>query len=274
LQAFFGIGFKIPNSMIEVKEKVLVFHDSKLKQFYTKNMLLRSMIVVITGASKGIGKAVATEFAKKGYTLLLCSRGEAALYNTVSELQTAYPDASIKARPTDMSNEADVLAFAAWCLEKGTPDIIVNNAGHFVPGSIYNEAPGTLATMIESNLYSAYHLTRALLTPMMAAKTGHIFNICSIASLNAYANGGSYSISKFALAGFTKNLREELKPHGIKVTGVYPGAVYTASWDGSGVDPKRIMEAQDVATMIVAAASLSFTAVVEDIVLRPQLGDL
>jgi short-subunit dehydrogenase len=128
--------------------------------------------------------------------------------------------------------------------------------------------------MIESNLYSAYHLTRALLAPMMAAKKGHIFNICSIASLNAYANGGSYSISKFALAGFTKNLREELKPHGIKVTGVYPGAVYTASWVGSGVDPKRIMEASDVATMIVAAASLSDAAVAEDIVLRPQLGDL
>jgi short-subunit dehydrogenase len=237
-------------------------------------MLLRSMIVVITGASKGIGKAVATAFAQKGYTLLLCSRGETALYDTVAALQTAYPDATIKARPTDMSNEADVHAFAAWCLEKGTPDIIINNAGHFVPGSIYNEAPGTLATMIESNLYSAYHLTRALLAPMMAAKKGHIFNICSIASLHAYANGGSYSISKFALAGFTKNLREELKPHGIKVTGVYPGAVYTASWDGSGVDPKRIMEASDVATMIVAAASLSDAAVAEDIVLRPQLGDL
>ncbi len=141
-------------------------------------MLLRSMIVVITGASKGIGKAVANAFAQKGYTLLLCSRGEKALYDTVSELQTAYPDATIKARPTDMSNEADVHAFAAWCLEKGTPDIIINNAGHFVPGSIYNEAPGTLATMIESNLYSAYHLTRALLPPMMSAKKGHIFNIC------------------------------------------------------------------------------------------------
>ena len=228
-------------------------------------MLLRSMIVVITGASKGIGKAVATAFAQKGATLLLCSRGETALYDTVAALQTAYPDAIIKARPTDMSNEAEVLAFAAWVLEKGTPEIIVNNAGHFVPGSIYNEAPGTLTSMIESNLYSAYHLTRALLAPMMAAKTGHIFNICSIASLQAYANGGSYSISKFALAGFTKNLREELKQH---------GAVYTASWDGSGVDPKRIMEAADVATMITAAASLSITAVVEDIVLRPQLGDL
>ena len=237
-------------------------------------MLLRSMIIVITGASKGIGKAVATAFAQKGDTLLLCSRGETALYDTVAALQTAYPSATIKARPTDISNEADVNAFAAWCLEKGTPDIVINNAGHFVPGSIYNEAPGTLATMIESNLYSAYHLTRALIAPMMATKKGHIFNICSIASLHAYANGGSYSISKFALAGFTKNLREELKPHGIKVTGVYPGAVYTASWDGSGVDPKRIMEASDIATMIAAAASLSDAAVTEDIVLRPQLGDL
>jgi len=232
------------------------------------------MIIVITGASKGIGKAVATAFAQKGDTLLLCSRGETALYDTVAALQTAYPSATIKARPTDISNEADVNAFAAWCLEKGTPDIVINNAGHFVPGSIYNEAPGTLATMIESNLYSAYHLTRALIAPMMATKKGHIFNICSIASLHAYANGGSYSISKFALAGFTKNLREELKPHGIKVTGVYPGAVYTASWDGSGVDPKRIMEASDIATMIAAAASLSDAAVTEDIVLRPQLGDL
>ena len=237
-------------------------------------MLLRSMIVVITGASKGIGKAVATEFAKKGYTLLLCSRGETALYDTVAALQTAYPSATIKARPTDMSNEADVHAFAAWCLEKGTPDIIVNNAGHFVPGSIYNEAPGTLTTMIESNLYSAYHLSRAILAPMMAAKSGHIFNICSIASLHAYEQGGAYSISKFALLGFSKNLRLELKDQGIKVTAVCPGAVFTNSWAGSGVDPKRIMESSDIAKMVYTASQLSPQAVVEDIVMRPQLGDL
>ena len=144
----------------------------------------------------------------------------------------------------------------------------------FLPGSINNEEAGTLEAMINTNLYSAYHLTRALLPSMIANKSGHIFNICSIASLQAYSNGGSYSISKFALLGFSKNLREELKPLGIKVTAVLPGAAYTDSWSGSGVDPKRIMEADDVAKMVFAASQLSSQAVVEDIILRPQLGDL
>ena len=109
---------------------------------------------------------------------------------------------------------------------------------------------------------------------MLKMGKGHVFNICSIASLNAYAQGGSYSISKFALLGFSKNLRLELKDKGIKVTAVCPGATYTNSWNGSGIDPMRIMESEDIAKMIFAAAHLSPQAVVEDIVMRPQKGDL
>ena len=109
---------------------------------------------------------------------------------------------------------------------------------------------------------------------MLKAAKGHIFNICSIASLQAYPNGGSYSISKYALLGFSANLRLELKDKGIKVTAVCPGATYTNSWKGSGVSEERIMEADDIAKMIYAATQLSPQAVVEDIVLRPQLGDL
>jgi len=232
------------------------------------------MIVVITGASKGIGKAIAEQFAGQGHQLLLCSRGEKSLYDTVADLQNRFPESTVKGRVCDMSNKADVQDFASWCLQQGTPDILVNNAGQFVPGSIHNEADGILEQMIEVNLYSAYYLTRALLPAMIQAQSGHIFNICSIASLNAYANGGSYSISKFALLGFSKNLREELKPKGIKVTAVCPGATLSSSWDGFEIDPKRIMETADVAKMILAAASLSPMAVVEDIILRPQLGDL
>jgi short-subunit dehydrogenase len=124
------------------------------------------------------------------------------------------------------------------------------------------------------NLFSAYHVTRSVINQMIAQKSGHIFNMCSIASLKAYPNGGAYSISKYALAGFSTNLREEMKPHGIKVTAVYPGAAYTDSWVGSGVDPKRIMEAQDIALMVYTATHLSPQACVEEIILRPQLGDL
>lgn len=232
------------------------------------------MNIIVTGASKGIGKAIAAKFASEGNTLLICSRGQKSLYDTVDELQTAYPNSVIKGIPCDMANQQEVIAFADWCLKQGSPNILINNAGQFLPGSIHEEAEGVLEQMIQTNLYSAYYLTRALLPAMIQKGLGHIFNICSIASLNAYANGGSYSISKFALLGFSKNLREELKPKGIKVTAVMPGATLSASWDGFDIDPNRIMEVNDVAEMIVAASKLSPMAVVEDIVMRPQLGDL
>ena len=232
------------------------------------------MNIIITGASKGIGKAIAEQFATAGHTLFLCSRNEKDLYDTVGMLQTNYPQCTVKAKPVDMGMKEETKQFGVWCLGFGVPDIVVNNAGQFMPGSVHTEEEGILEKLIEVNLYSAYHLTRTLLPAMVAAKRGHIFNICSIASLHAYANGGSYSISKFALLGFSKNLREEMKPHGIKVTAVCPGATMSASWDGSEVDPKRIMEADDVAKMIYASSLLSPMADVEDIIMRPQLGDL
>lgn len=232
------------------------------------------MNIVITGASKGIGKAIAEAFAQAGYTLLLGARGELDLYNTVAHLQTYYPNCQVHAQSVDVSNKQQVQAFANWCLSYGTPDIVVNNAGSFVPGAIHKENDDILESLMATNVYSAYFLTKALLPAMMAQQSGSIFNICSIASLKAYSNGGSYSISKFALLGFSKNLREELMPHGIKVCAVIPGAVYTDSWSGSGVSETRIMEAADIAKMVFAAAHLSPQAVVEDIVLRPQLGDL
>ncbi len=232
------------------------------------------MNIIITGASKGIGRAIAEQFAAAGHTLIICSRGETALYDTVAFLQTNYPQCKVKARVVDMSNKEQVKAFGVWCLGFGVPDILVNNAGQFIPGSIHNEAEGVLEQMMETNLYSAYHLTQVLLPSMIEARSGHVFNICSIASLHAYPNGGSYSISKFALLGFSKNLREEMKPHGVKVTAVCPGATLSASWDGFEIDPKRIMEAADIAKMVFAASQLSPQAVVEDMIMRPLLGDL
>jgi short-subunit dehydrogenase len=232
------------------------------------------MNVIITGASKGIGKAIAEQFAAAGHSLFICSRNEKQLYDTVALLQNKYPGAEIKAKPVDMAVKKEAQAFGEWVLQSVVPDIIVNNAGNFIQGNVYNEPDGALEQMINVNLYSAYHLTRILVPAMINAKKGHIFNICSIASLQAYSHGGSYSISKFALLGFSKNLRDELKPHGIKVTAVCPGATMSASWDGADVSPDRIMEAKDIALMIYAAASLSPMAVVEDLIMRPQLGDL
>lgn len=233
------------------------------------------MNVVITGASKGFGKSLAEQFASRGHNLFICSRSETALYKAVEDLLRYYPDVQVKANAFDLSIKEQAKAFGNWVLGFGVPvDVLINNAGLFDPGSVHNEPEGTLEHMLNVNLFSAYHLTRTLIPQMMKQKSGHIFNMCSIASLKAYNNGGAYSISKYALAGFSRNLREEMKPHGIKVTAVYPGAAYTDSWAGSGIDPKRIMEAKDIATMVYAASQLSPQACVEDIILRPQLGDL
>jgi short-subunit dehydrogenase len=239
------------------------------------------MNVVVTGASRGLGKAIAEKFAANGDHLLLCSMNDVSLYKAMEDLQRRFPGASIKAKAFNLSEKEQASAFGHWVLaetggrESGTSvDVLVNNAGQFLPGSVHDEEDGFLEKMIEVNLYSAYHLTRVLLPAMIRQKTGHIFNMCSIASLQAYANGGAYSISKYELAGFSRNLREEMKPHGIKVTAVYPGAAYTDSWAVTGVDPQRLMDASDIADMVFAASQLSIRACVEDIILRPQLGDI
>lgn len=233
------------------------------------------MIVIITGASKGLGKAFANEFALNN-TLLLCARNEDVLQQTVKEIADKYSSTKVFYKKADLSIKQEAIDFAKWCLTFGTPDVLINNAGTFLPGSIHNEQDGTIENMIETNLYSAYYVTKTLLPVMMQEinTSKHIFNICSIASLKAYENGGSYSISKFALLGFNKNLREELKPYNIKVTAVLPGAVYTDSWIGSGVSESRIMQSADIAKMVFAASQLSAQACVEEIVFRPQLGDL
>ena len=232
------------------------------------------MLVVITGASQGIGYAVAEAFAAEGHTLCIVSKTEARLKEATESLAKKYANATIHSMQADLAKPEDCKEFGHWCLSFGTPSILINNAGFFLPGNLMQEEQGILESQIAANLYSAYHTSRAIVPAMIKAGSGHIFNICSIASLQAYTQGGSYSISKYALEGFSKNLREELKDKGIKVTGVYPGATYTNSWAGSGVEPSRIMESNDIATMIVAASKLSPQAVVEDIVMRPLLGDL
>ena len=233
------------------------------------------MNIIITGASKGIGKAIAEKFAAQGYDLFLCSRQEEALKELSETLQHKFPGITVNFKTCDVAEEKEVAGFAEWVLSKtASPDIIINNAGTFTQGSIHEEQDGALEQLMKTNVYSAYYLSRKLLPAMIKRKSGHIFNICSIASLKAYKYGGSYSITKYAMAGLSANLRDELMKEGIKVTSVFPGAVYTASWAGSGVEPGRIMKADDIAEMIFTAATLSAQACVEEIVIRPQLGDL
>ena len=143
------------------------------------------MNVIVTGASKGIGKSVAEIFALNGHNLFLCSRNETALYKSMEDLVTRFPSVNIKAKAADLSIKEQAIAFGKWCLTHAVPDILVNNAGAFQPGSVHNEADGLLESQIATNLYSAYHVTRCLIPEMLKKRSGHIFNMCSIASLHA-----------------------------------------------------------------------------------------
>ncbi|QSE97095.1 SDR family oxidoreductase [Fulvivirga lutea] len=231
-------------------------------------------IALVTGGTKGIGKALIETFSENGFDIVTCSRSESDLEKLKKEIEDRFKNV-LEYSKVDMSKKEEVQKFADEVLKKyPSIDVLINNAGVFIPGQIHEEEEGILEKMIDTNLYSAYHLTRKIVPSMKNNKHGHIFNICSTASFMAYSNGGSYCISKFALLGFSKVLRVEMQEFGVRVTSIMPGATMSASWEGVDIPEERFMPASDVASAVYNAYTMSERTVVEELVLRPQLGDI
>ncbi|GGK82248.1 SDR family NAD(P)-dependent oxidoreductase [Rufibacter glacialis] len=231
--------------------------------------------IVVTGGTKGIGRAIVDKFAAEGFHIITCSRHLPDLDKLKLDIEQAYTFSKVFYLAADVSQEGEVRRFLDYIKSlKVKVDVLVNNAGFFVPGEIHQEDDTVLRQMINTNLYSAYDLTKGLVTDMIKRRDGHIFTICSTASITAYTNGGSYCIAKHALYGMTRVLREELKPHNIRVTAVLPGATYTASWEGVDLPQDRFMKSEDVAFAIWNAHCVSKQTVIEELLLRPQLGDI
>jgi short-subunit dehydrogenase len=228
---------------------------------------------VVTGGTKGIGLAVCRLFANKGFDIATCCRHEDDLQKLKSELEQN--GVSVLTRTADLGIKNEAQDFAEFVKRKWQHiDLLVNNTGIFIPGEILKEKDGIMEKLWSVNLASAYHVTRILAPLMIERKRGHIFNMCSVASIKAYPNGGSYSISKFGLLGFSKVLREELKNENIKVTAIIAGSTWTDSWKGADYPVDRLMQSEDIAKTIYSAYTLGDSSVIEELIIRPQKGDL
>lgn len=229
---------------------------------------------VITGASKGIGRATALAFAAQGYDLALCARSLSLLQELKKEIEELY-HSKVYIEDCDLTDKQSVYRFALNALTfLGKIDVLVNNAGTFIPGGILSEDEGVYEQQMALNLSSVYYMCRKIGPEMAKIQSGHIINICSTASITAYVNGGSYCISKFGELGLTKVLREELKDKNVKVTAVLPGATLTDSWQGTTLPPERFMSPSHVATIIVQIVNSQPDIVHEEVIIRPQLGDI
>ncbi len=231
--------------------------------------------IIITGGTKGIGRSLVFKFASKGFNIVTCARNTSDLSDLSQSIKENFPSINFFAFKCDVSSKSEIINFGKQAIEKlGTIDVLINNAGIFLPGSITEEDDEIFEKQINTNLASAYHLTRIIGPNMIVKKSGYIFNICSTASIMAYTNGGSYCISKFGLLGFSKVLREEMKKYNIRVSSVLPGATRTGSWEGTNLPDSRFINPDDIANLIYDFYNTPITLNVEEILIRPMKGDI
>ena len=236
---------------------------------------MKKPVVLITGASQGIGAAIAKVFAReiRGVRLALVARSGKNLASVAAAC--AKSGATVAVFPCDVAAEGPVAAMAAAVVKRfGGVDVLVNNAGTFAGAPLTAMSVAEFDRLIAANLRSVFLVSRAFLPGMIKRGSGDIFNMSSIAGLIAYPGGAGYSAAKFGVSGLSKVMRAELKDRGVRVCCVYPGATVSPSWRGSGVDEARMMPTGDVARAFLDIYRLSRRTVVEEIVLRPQRGDV
>ncbi len=237
-------------------------------------MLKHQKSILITGSTKGIGNAIASKFAANQYNLILIARSDKDLQDQKKNLLEQF-DIDIVCISADMSEKKQVQKIVEHLRELNiTPDIIVNNIGIYQPSTIFDEDDILMEKMMNINYYSGYYLTKTLLPSMLERNSGHIFSICSVANINPVKQAFAYTISKYAVYGFIKTLRESLIETEIKTTAIIPGSTLTASWDGTTVESERFIMADDIAETIFMAANLSKGACLEEIIIRPQHGQI
>ena len=231
------------------------------------------MNAIVTGATKGMGRAIVMELAANNYNITFCARDEKQVQALLIELRKNYPLLQFFGMRADMEESTEVRGFAEFA-EKSLSyvDVLINNAGLYIPSGLMDEDERCLERQMQVNVFAPHFLSKFFAAKMIGQGKGHIINICSIASLEPVTRAGSYSISKTALLGLTKALREELRPAGVKVTAVLPGSTLTDSWSGTDLPSDWFILSQDIAKSIINCLQMSSGANIDEIIIRPLYG--
>jgi len=226
------------------------------------------MNAIVTAASKGIGRAISIQLAENGYNLAICARNEQDLKALAEQL--SYTGKRIVYFKADLSNKSEAYAFCDFARhEFDEIDVLVNNAGSFLPAAILDEADEAFELQLNLNLNAAYYISKRIAKVMRDRRSGHIFNICSAASKEIIKNAGTYSVTKTAMLCLNNVLRQELAEFNVKVTAILPGATRTASWDGTDIPAEKFMQPEDIAIAVYQALTLGAAANVDEILIKP-----
>jgi NAD(P)-dependent dehydrogenase (short-subunit alcohol dehydrogenase family) len=233
-----------------------------------KAAALEGKVTLITGASRGIGLAIAESLSRMGAHVALCARDERRLQAVVSEFGRDGRRAIAVA--ADVSRASDISAAVRKTeQELGPIEILVNNAGigYFVP--VQDGTEEMWDAVLDTNLKSVFLLSKAVAPGMIERRSGHIINIASMAGKSAFAGGSIYCASKWGLLGLTQCMAEDLRTHGIRVSAVCPGSVNTEFSPHTGRDPGKMLQPADVAHAVETIVTQEPQSFISEISLRP-----
>jgi NAD(P)-dependent dehydrogenase (short-subunit alcohol dehydrogenase family) len=251
----------------------------RFRKFALREPMLSGRLALITGANRGIGLAIARALAREGCHLVVTGRDERALAKARTELEKLRPEklnVQVLAQSCDVRSPNSVDYLFALVRGLHTPlDILINNAGIGHPNRTVGELPyPTWMEVIDTNLNGLFLMTQAALAVMKRGST--IVNNLSISAERVFPGSAAYNASKHGALGFTNTLREELRPKGIRVISLMPGATDTAIWGTlwPKAPRRKMMSAETVARTVVDALLLPENATVEKIVVMPSSGTL
>lgn len=230
---------------------------------------LKGKVAVVTGASKGIGRAIALSFADAGMSVVLAARDQKSLEKVAKEIESAGGNCS--SIPTDVTSESQVAHLIAETSKNyGRVDVLVNNAGYGVFSNIVDADVKDFDGMMQVNLRGVFLCSKAVLPHMFRQHGGDIINISSLAGKNSFVGGAMYSATKWGLIGFARSLMLEVRDHNVRVVTICPGSVNTSFSDHSG-DTGKIIQPEDVAETVLFALSMPGRSNVSEIDIRPTL---